>query len=204
VSAILLLALAGACGGQSSSNDAHTSSYPLSAPTGPCAAVVQQQAIEGRTHVTVCSVVEYGTKPPSSGNHYPIWAAYKNYTTAIPEGFWVHNLEHGTIVLSYNCPGGCDSDVATATQMLAGLPSDPECVSLGEGVVRRSIMTPDPKLDVAFAASAWGWTLRASCFDPATFQAFALAHYNQGPEDICENGEDPTTNFPANCGDGDQ
>jgi len=188
----------GACGQKSSGG---ASPYPASAPTGPCGAVVQQQAIEGFTHVAVCSVVDYGTKPPSSGNHYPIWAAYKNYTTPVPEGFWVHNLEHGTIVLSYNCPNGCDSDVTAAAQMLAGLPEDPECVSLGQGVARRSLMTPDPKLDVTFAASAWGWTLRAACFDPVAFQAFAIAHYKQGREDICEDGEDPTGNYPANCGD---
>lgn len=143
----------------------------------------------------VCSPVEYRTKPPSSGNHYPFWAAYKAYATPVPEGFWVHNLEHGTIVISYNCPAGCASDVAAAAQMLAALPQDPECVSLGEGVYRRSLMTPDPKLDVPFAASAWGWTLRARCFDPVAFQAFALAHYNQGPEDLCNQGEDPV------CGD---
>jgi hypothetical protein len=175
--------------------------YAASAPLGTCGAVVQQHVIEGRTHVATCSVVDYGTKPPSSGNHYPIWAAYKTYTTPIPEGFWVHNLEHGTIVLSYNCPGGCDAEVAAAAEMLAGLPQDPECFSLGEGVLRRTLMTPDPKLDVPFAASAWGWTLRARCFDPVAFRAFAVAHYNQGPEDICQDGNDPTVGFPSNCGD---
>lgn len=168
--------------------------YVASAPMGTCGAVVQQQAIEGRVHIPVCSAVEYGTKPPSSGNHYPVWAAYGVYTAPVPEGYWVHNLEHGTIVISYNCTG-CENDIAAAATMLSGLPNDPECVSLGEGVFRRSLMTPDPYLDVPFAASAWGWTLRASCFDADAFQAFALAHYNQGPEDLCEQGVDPT------CGD---
>lgn len=194
---VLCLVLGSACGKVASDEgEPDAPSYAASALTGPCAAVVQQHAIEGRTHVPVCSGVEYGTKPPSSGNHYPIWAAYQNYTTAVPEGFWVHNLEHGTIVLSYNCPDGCYGDVAAAAQMLAGLPQDGECVSLGEGVYRRTLMTPDPTLDVRFAASAWGWTLRANCFDPVVFQAFAMAHYNQGPEDICENGEVAPT-----CGD---
>jgi len=48
----------GACGQKSSGG---ASPYPASAPTGPCGAVVQQQAIEGFTHVAVCSVVDYGT-----------------------------------------------------------------------------------------------------------------------------------------------
>jgi hypothetical protein len=184
-----------------------TGSYPASAPVGPCYAVVQQHAIEGETHVPVCSVVDYHTNPPSSGDHYPIWAEYKSYTSPVPLGFLVHNLEHGAIVLTYNCAvgdggqGECATEVAEASQMIAALPSDQECVSLGEGVSRRTVMSPDPDLDVRFAASAWGWTLRADCFDAAAFQAFALAHYKGGPEDLCEDGEDPLAQgLPASCG----
>jgi hypothetical protein len=168
---------------------------------GPCAAVVQQHTIEGRTHVDECAYVAYQTNPPSSGNHYPIWAAYQTYTAPIPKGFWVHNLEHGTVVFTYNCPKGCDADVAAAEQMIAGLPTDMGCLQLGQGVSRRSILVPDPNLDVPFAASAWGWTLRANCFDSTVFRRFALDHYDQAPEDICENGEDPTLlGLPSDCG----
>ncbi len=181
-------------------------SFDASPPTGRCAAVTQEQTIEGFEHVAVCSAVTYGTRPPSSGNHYPIWAAYKTYTTPVPEGFFVHNLEHGTIVLTYNCAlshadGGCEADVAAAQAMLDALPADPDCAAQGSAVRRRSLMTPDPNLDVPFAASAWGWTLRAQCFDATAFQAFALAHYNQGREDICSDGLDVSTGLAANCGD---
>ncbi len=180
-------------------------SFEASAPTGPCEAVEQEQGIEGYIHVPVCSYVTYGTKPPSSGNHYPIWAAYKTYAAPIPEGFFVHNLEHGAIVLTYNCaaagtPGSCASDVTAAQAMLDALPTDPECAPQGSAVRRRSLMTPDPHLDVAFAASAWGWTLRAKCFDATAFEAFALRHYNQGREDICADGDDVSTGVEANCG----
>jgi hypothetical protein len=181
--------------------------YAPSAPMGSCDAVVQQHPIEGFTHVPVCSVVDYGTNPPSSGNHYPIWAAYKIYTSPVPLGFWVHNLEHGAIVFTYNCAVGdggasdCASEVDAAAQMIAALPADPECVELAEGVTRRSVMTPDPDLDVRFAASAWGWTLKANCFDPTVFQPFALAHYDDGREDLCEDGEDPIAEgIAADCG----
>ena len=61
-------------------------------------------------------------------------------------------------------------------------------------------MTPDPNLDVEFAASAWGWTLRAKCFDAATFQSFALRHYNQGREDLCGDGEDVSSGLAVDCG----
>jgi hypothetical protein len=64
-------------------------------------------------------------------------------------------------------------------------------------------MTPDPHLDVRFAASAWDWTLRANCFDTDAFLAFAQAHYAQGLEPLCNSGEDvigSATGDPAGCG----
>jgi Protein of unknown function (DUF3105) len=169
-------------------------------PSGPCDAVVQQRAIEGFQHVDVCSPVVYLTKPPSSGNHYPIWAAYKSYTSAIPEGFWVHDLEHGAVVFSYNCPDGCPGDVSAAQSLIDALPGDPQCDPAAGDPPTRMVMTPDPNLDVTFAASAWGWTLRASCFDPAAFGAFVAAHYGNGREPICAQGDDVSTGLQPGCG----
>jgi hypothetical protein len=190
---------------EASAETAPDASFEASAPVGKCAAVEQEQAIEGFTHIAVCSYAEYFTKPPSSGNHYPIWAAYKTYPTAIPEGFFVHNLEHGAIVLTYNCAAApsasaCAADVAAAQAMIDALPADPDCAAQGSPVRRRTLMTPDPNLDVPFAASAWGWTLRAKCFDATAFEPFALRHYNQGREDICSDGDDVSVGLAADCG----
>jgi len=172
-----------------------------SAPTGPCEAIVQQRAIEGYTHVPVCSHVTYRTKPPSSGDHYPIWVAYESYASAIPEGYWVHNLEHGAVVFSYNCPSGCTSDVAAAKALIDGLPNDPDCNPASGDARVRIAMTPDPNLDVRFAASSWGWTLRAKCFDSATFGAFVQAHYGHGRELVCSQGDPLSTGAQDGCGD---
>jgi len=169
---------------------------PPSAPTGPCNAVVQQRAIEGFTHVPVCSDVTYVSNPPSSGNHYPIWAAFQSYDFAVPEGYWVHDLEHGAVVFSYNCPGGCAADVAAAQAFIDGLPDDSLCVPADGDPRVRMTMTPDPKLQVRFAASAWGWTLRADCFDAVAFGAFVQDHYGQGREVLCAQGDTTPT-----CGD---
>ena len=178
-------------------------SYPASAPTGPCGAVAQQHAIEGFNHVDVCSYVDYHTLPPSSGDHYPFWAAYMTYDQPVPEGYWVHNLEHGSIVLTYNCgEAGCADDIAAAQQMIDQFPDDPTCDQQQTGVAHRLLMTLDPRLDVRFAASAWGWTLRANCFDKTAFMAFASAHYGQGREPVCGQGEAVigTSADPPGCG----
>jgi hypothetical protein len=170
-------------------------------PFGPCHAIAEQHPIEGANHVPECSYVAYQTLPPSSGNHYPIWGAYKTYTLPLPEGYWVHDLEHGAVVLTYQCDdAGCADEVAAAQQVMDDVADDPICS--GTGVNHRLVMTPDPRLDVRFAASAWGWTLRADCFDPVAFGAFIDAHYGQGPEAICSNGADPvgTAGAPAGCG----
>jgi hypothetical protein len=116
------------------------------------------------------------------------------YSAPIPEGFWVHNMERGAVVLTYNCPNGCDTDVAAAQAWIDALPTDPVCGA------NRVVMTPDPNLDVEFAASAWRWTLRANCFDSTAFGAFYTAHYGGGRELICAGGDDLSTGLePGWC-----
>lgn len=140
---------------------------------------------EGQNHVTLCSTTCYGTNPPSSGNHYPVWPVYKTYAAPVPWGFLVHGLEHGAVIVSYNCPCGCSDEVAAAQAWIDSLPQDQDCKT-----PPRVVLTPDPGLDVRWAASAWTWTLREQSFDLAAFQAFFAAHYNKAPEEICDGYSD--------------
>jgi hypothetical protein len=162
---------------------------PGDGPT--CTAVVEQHPIEGALHMAICSPLTFGTNPPSSGNHYGNWAAYRTYAKPFLPGFWVHSLEHGAVVIGYHCEGGCPEDVARAQAFIDALPAD--CGS----PPRRVILLPNPDLDVRFAASAWGFTLRADCFDASAFAAFVAEHYAHGPEDICSDGIDPLTAGPG-------
>jgi hypothetical protein len=144
-------------------------------------------------HVPIGSDIQWDSNPPSSGPHYPIWAAYQAYDTPVPRGYYVHDLEHGAIVFTYNCgAAGCPDIVAALHQAADSLPDDPLCTSAGEGIRVRMVITPDPLLDVVVAAAAWGWTYKAACVDLPSLEAFAAAHYGQGPEDFCTNG---TTQF---------
>lgn len=154
-----------------------------------CTTTVQQHTDEGAVHISCTSPTDYLTDPPSSGNHYNCWAAYQTYAAPIPWGNLVHSLEHGAMVIVYNCPEGCADDVATIQSFIDGLPLDKDCApSLGRN---RIILMPDPMLDVRFAASAWTWTLRADCFDPGAFRQFFNDHYDHGREVICSNGWQP-------------
>ncbi len=184
--ASLLLALA-AC----SSSDATRTPPPPSHDAAPddggqCVSTVEQHPDEGATHVPCTQAVPYMTNPPSSGNHYSCWAAYQTYTSPIPWGNLVHSLEHGAMILVYNCPDGCAADVSAMQAFIDGLPLDPNCgATLGKN---RVILMPDPDLDARFAASAWTWTLKADCFDPAAFRQFFDQHYDHGHEVICSDG----------------
>ena len=165
-----------------------------SADGSTCAPVVESHPIEGFQHLTpICTATSYATNPPSSGNHYGYWANFATFTFPLPAGFFVHDLEHGAVVFTYNCPDGCAEDVAKLQAMVDALPADPACA--GFTAARRSVITPYPALTVRFGASSWGSTLRSDCFDETAFRSFYLAHFGQGREPYCNDGVDvlPTT-----------
>jgi hypothetical protein len=143
-----------------------------------------------QTHVSACSEVSYADNPPAGGAHYPSWAAFRSYSFPVPRGFWVHDLEHGAVVFSYNCCAsstGCAEEVAQVQAMIDALPADPSCDA---ATPRRVLLTPDPLLDVRWGVSAWGSTLRADCVDSERFRQFYLDNVGRGPEDLCNPGTD--------------
>ena len=164
-----------------------------------CATTVAGFPLAAGIHVAQCTPITYATTPPTSGPHYPLWARFKAYADRVPRGFWVHAMEHGAVVVTYNCPGGCAAEVAALVAYLDARPVDPLCTA---PVKNRFIVTPDPLLDTTFAASAWGWSLRSDCFDLPALGAFIDAHYAQAPENFCSDGFDPTapgSGVPADC-----
>jgi len=56
--------------------------------------------------------------------HYPVWLRYEVYTTPMARGYWVHNLEHGWIVLLHrrDAPASVVTDLTNAYR---SLPADP-------------------------------------------------------------------------------
>ncbi len=155
----------------------------------PCAITVEAVTPAPANHVPVGTAVNWNSNPPAGGSHYPIWAAYQEFTAAVPRGFYVHNLEHGAVVLLYNCASvdgsTCEAIGETLRQASAALPDDPLCAS---PVRVRTVITPDPLIPTPIAATAWGFVYRAECIDLPSLQAFVAAHYAKGPENLCTNG----------------
>ena len=149
-------------------------------------------------HVATCSDVEYATNPPSGGDHWGIWAPYQTYEAPIPREMYVHDMEHGAVMLLYKCDGECPDVLETLAAGRDAVTGDPKCLQIPGGPTERVIIAPDPDLDVPVAAAAWGATYRATCLDPASLKDFVKKAYDKGPESLC--GE-LSSGFPI-CVDG--
>ena len=57
----------------------------------------------GREHVTNIKDVVYNSNPPTSGPHFSTWAKKGVYDRVLSDGYLIHSLEHGYIVISYHC-----------------------------------------------------------------------------------------------------
>ncbi|HSC86399.1 MAG TPA: DUF3105 domain-containing protein [Polyangiaceae bacterium] len=169
--------------------------------SGACGLVECAVPEAGADHAEPCTALEYASNPPTSGTHFSIWAAFANYQQPVPRGFLVHSLEHGAVVLSYNCAQAeaAGLDCAELRQQLTDFfdswAADPLC----SATRHRLLVTPDPELDAPFAAAAWGHYLKGTCFDADRVTEFVEAHYGQTYEDICNAGIDPAT-YPSCCG----
>lgn len=173
------------CGTDAPSLAGTTGEFPGETPADTaCGALVTREPVPAgpALHVPACSALTFASNPPSSGNHYGRWAEFRESATPVPRGYWVHSLEHRAVVIAYNC-SDCEAEVEAARAWIETLPEDPVCAPYA--VARRVILTPDPLLDVPWAAAAWGYTLRSQCFEPGVFSEFFLAHSAEGPENIC-------------------
>ena len=160
-------------------------------PQGECNAVETRFDNGSREHIEECSETDYAMNPPVFGDHYPFWAAFQSYDFAVPVGYLVHDLEHGAVVFFYDCPDGCDDEVALVEDFIAALPDDPICPT---DVRHRVILVPKPGLGARWAAAAWGFSIKGDCFDAELFEAFYSRHVGNGPEDLCNPGIAFTSN----------
>ena len=63
----------------------------------------QEVKDDGRTHVADIYGVKYSSNPPSSGPHFAIWAKPGVYDRLISDGYFIHSMEHGYVVIWYDC-----------------------------------------------------------------------------------------------------
>lgn len=194
----------GAAGGGGSGGNApvvealHPDAPPLPGETECVVEITTNITFPSATHMPLCTPIDYPTNPPAGGPHWGQWAAFKQYTTPVPREMYVHDMEHGAVVLAYRCDGECAEVTDFLGEIYDGRPADPLCVVAGL-VEHRLVVTPDAELDVPVAAAAWGATYRATCLDEASLVAFIDAHYGKGPEQICAQGKDIEADGGVGC-----
>lgn len=107
-----------------------------------------------RDHITDIADQQYNSNPPTSGSHFPLWAKRGVYKTPLSDGYLIHSLEHGYVVISYNCgqKGSAEYQVLTTKQPLTKMEGDEKSASMRP-------LTPDNlpkeqmKLPADFASS---------------------------------------------------
>jgi Protein of unknown function (DUF3105) len=130
----------------------------------------QQHIDPGTTHPP------YNSDPPTSGWHYPEDLKTGFYEEPYPDEMLVHNLEHGHIVISYDCTKLADCE--TVKQQIRSLMADYDNWKV--------TAVPRQNKDAALAVTAWGWLLKLDGFDETRIRAFVDAWRDHGPEATME------------------
>jgi len=154
-------------------------------PAASCEVTLESPPLAGATHVPEGTALAYCSNPPSSGNHYPVWAAFQEYTAPVAWPYLVHSMEHGAVVLLYKCdPPGCPEIVDELRKVRDNAAADPLCAA----GTKRIIIAPSSTIATKVAAAAWGKTYQAACIDLPTLEAFVRDNYAKTPENICYAG----------------
>jgi hypothetical protein len=132
---------------------------------------IQTFPIQGAVHVPRGQThPPYNSTPPTSGWHYADAVAPPGISASpIPNEVQVHNLEHGEIMIQYDCPSGC-----------------PETVAALEAIVRtyskKVVLAPYPGIGHPIALTAWGKLAFLDKVDEAFIRRFIAEQKNKGPE----------------------
>lgn len=135
---------------------------------------VQRFPDEGNAHVPQGTHVDYGTRPPTSGKHYPQPTPAGFYTRPQPAGNLVHSLEHGAVVIYYD-PSALTPAANASLHAFVDAHGD-RWASV--------IVVPNPSADPGspYVLTAWRTMLGLDGYRPATVRAFLAEYLGRGPE----------------------
>lgn len=175
LAALQALCLQFGCGSDSTTRDEQlpdASMTVIGAAPGCGETRLERLPVTDRSHV---AEVAYDELPPVGGDHLDCWADYGVHDEPVAPGNWVHNLEHGAIVVLHDCVDGCAAELAALAAFSAA---------------QRVLMTPYDGLPTNFAAVAWGHRLTMDCLDMAALMTFYDDHFDMGLESVATGKPD--------------
>jgi len=129
--------------------------------------------------------VDYNSDPPTSGQHYDQPAEAGFYEVAPPDEALVHNLEHGHVVVYYNCELVDEAACASLKEQIkqsmsrAGVARETGTIKL--------VAAPRPGMPNLITYTRWGRLYRAEGFDADEFQLYVKQNRNRlAPEPHAE------------------
>jgi hypothetical protein len=133
----------------------------------------QAVAMQGRDHIQPGqSHPPYNSDPPTSGWHYDQPARAGFYSESLPDEELVHNLEHGYVVISYDCSklADCDSVKAKLQTVVDRFQS------------WKVVAVARQNADAPIALTAWGRIDKLNTYDENRITAFINSWRDRGPE----------------------
>jgi hypothetical protein len=137
------------------------------------AAPGQRFPIQGQQHITPGQAhPAYNSDPPTSGWHYDTPLASGFHDTPVADEQVVHNLEHGHVVISYDCSklAECQGTKERLQELLRRYRN------------WKVTAVPRQNADAAIALTAWGWLDKLDSYDEARITAFIDVWRDRGPE----------------------
>lgn len=137
-------------------------------------------------HVPEGQPIYYQNIPPRGGPHYGSpYPTYGVVTEPVQPGYWVHNLEHGAVVVLYRCDDPCPDLVVRFQDLYASLPPNQNSTSRSP----RLLVLPYAGLPAPIAMVTWGESIFLDRFDAEVIRDFYMQYIDRGPE--CRNGRCP-------------
>jgi hypothetical protein len=136
---------------------------------------VQSFLIQGQIHIARGQThPPYNSTPPTSGWHYGDAVAPPGVSAQpIPDEVQVHNLEHGEIVIQYDCAEGCPDTISALERIVRSYP-------------KKVVLAPRPGMSAVvgrpIALTAWGKLAYLDTADETFIRRFIADRKDKGPE----------------------
>jgi len=176
-------------------------------PDGSPALLGQSQPDMGNLHIEIGSKQKYAYCPPASGPHYnnpgidgPIPAKFYGPDDGTRPQGWIHNMEHGAVVVLYNCKlGACDDATQAALQAIpVGFPDSPICGK--QAGVLAPVVARFDDMPTEFAALVWDRVLYMNTLDVNEIKTFyATEAERTNPESQCARPSPSPSGAPSSA-----